>query len=91
MSRKPKSPAACMTDMRIGVTPVEHELLDLITAKRTALSPLGPDTLVSAGAKDAAAAVRADPARGMAARRRAKALDAAVRLLLAVEQMGVSA
>jgi hypothetical protein len=91
MSRKPKSPAACMTDMRIGVTPVEHELLDLITANRAALSPLGPGHLIDTGAKDAAAALRADPARGLAARRREKALAAAARLLLAVEQMGVSA
>lgn len=90
MSWKPKSPGG-ETDMRIGVSRVEHELLDLIEAQRAALSPLGPDTLVRSGAKDAAAALRADPACGNAARRRAKALEAAARLLLAVEQMGVSA
>lgn len=89
MSRVVKS--LYTADMRVGVTEIEHELLDLIEANRSALAPLGPGHLVSTGAKDAAAALRADPARGMATRRREKALAAAARLLLAVEAMDVGA
>jgi hypothetical protein len=90
MSRKPKSPGGD-TDMRIGVSPAEQELLDIIESNRDSLSPLGSFHLVETGSKDAAAALRADPGRGMASRRRSKALEAAARLLLAVEQMDAAA
>lgn len=74
-------------DLRQGVTEVQHELLDLVEANAAALLPLGSRALVETGSKDAASALRANPETGNGKRRRAKALEAAVRLILAVEAM----
>lgn len=85
MSRKIETPFT--TDLRQGVTEVQHELLDLIAANGDALGRLGSRHLVETGSKDAAAALRANPETGNARRRRAKAIEAAARLILAVEAM----
>ena len=91
MSRKPKCPRGADTDMRIGVTKAEHELLDLIASSRADVEKAGGFYLIEAGAKAAGAALRADPSRGMGSRRRDKALEAAALLLLAVEYQDASA
>jgi hypothetical protein len=72
---------------RNACSAVEHELLDMLDANRGHLSMLGGHHLVETASKDAAAALRANPDTGMGIRRREKALSAAVRLILAVEQM----
>lgn len=87
MSRKVGKPTPHLVDMRIGVSEIEHELLDLIDAARGAINTGSSGEQIAAASKDAAAALRADPATGNGQRRRSKALDAAVRLLLAVEAM----
>lgn len=80
MSHKPIGPINCNSDMRIGVSRVEHELLDALDGERSAA--LDRDGFLLTGRTYAALAhERAD---------RALALQAAARLLLAVEQMDAS-
>jgi hypothetical protein len=74
-------------DLRQGVSEVQHELLDLIEANALQMALLASRHLVETGSKDAAAALRANPETGNGRRRRAKALEAAARLILAVEAM----
>jgi hypothetical protein len=85
LSRKPKSPAGGETDMRIGVSPAEHELLDLADPYLSHHDQLTAEELLEFAVKAAQAALRARPDTGMGARRRAKALEAAALLLCSVQ------
>lgn len=77
-----------MSDLRQGVSPAVHEVLDLLEANRADLACLGSRHNIDQAQRACAAALRADPATGMGRRRVDQARAAAVRLLIALEAMG---
>jgi hypothetical protein len=85
-SRRVNSPHA--GDVRIGVTSIEHEVLDrvdAIIAQPGAV--LHSDALLDYACKAAAAALRARRETGMIRRRRERAIEAAAQLLAALRVM----
>jgi hypothetical protein len=79
------------SDMRIGVSAVEHKVLDEVVSMIGRMSGSPTDCLLDFAVKAAQAALRAKPEVGKAGIRRANALDAAALLIVALEQMDAGA
>lgn len=78
---------AFTADVRIGVTPVEHELLDQVERDRQLLSGFDVDSLLAGAAGLAVAIDKAISISPLDFGGRDFAIRAASRLIIAVEQM----
>ena len=83
MSRALNAPAA--GDLRQGVTPAEHAVLDRL--EELFRFPAHSEWFLAEAQKAAAAALRANPDNGMGGRRVERAREAAALLILALHRM----
>ena len=88
MSRKPLGPINCNSDMRVGVVPAEHDVLDLVDEIED-LSRKGMlyNSSENCVALARTAALRADPDLSRGEDVRGKAVEAAALLVFAVKLM----